>query len=149
MQKTITFCSGPPFAQSCLILAALALGLAQLARGGGEPDLDGVRVAFQDHAPAVPSGAMTFVDDDDAEAVGLRIVSGQESGDILGVVVEPERLIGRDLDPGVAGAVLAAIGGDDPRGVLEDIAQLAEGLLAELVAIAEKERWLGEAPGLI
>ena len=54
---------------------------------------------------------MAFVDDDDAEGV-LAIMFGQEAGAIV-VIVEAERLVGRDMDAGILGSVLAAGCADD------------------------------------
>ena len=51
---------------------------------------------------------MAFVDDDDAESV-LAVVLGQEAGEVFVFVIQPEGLVGGDMDAGVLGGVAAAL----------------------------------------
>ena len=90
---------------------------------------------------------MAFVDDDDAEGV-LAVVLGKEAGEVLVVVIQPQRLVGGDVDAGVAGGVAAVLGFDDAGIVAEGGFELGVGLLAQFIAVAEKQRGFGQLPGL-
>ena len=57
----------------------LRLGHPNLARRGGEADLNGVLVVLQDDKPVAPGGAVAFVNDDDIEEAG-RVVLEEERG---------------------------------------------------------------------
>jgi hypothetical protein len=110
----------------------------ELARGGGEADLDGVGVAGEDLGPLAPGGAVALVDDDVAEIV-LGVEGGQKvGGAVFGVDVES--LVGGDVDAGVAGVVAALGILVDFGGVgAKDVLQGAQALAAEFVAVADKE----------
>jgi len=53
------------------------LSRRQLTRGGGQPDLDRLRVSRENLGPFPPCRAVTFVDDDVAE-ISFRVVVAQE-----------------------------------------------------------------------
>ena len=90
-----------------LVLGRGVLRFLQLARRGGEADVDGVGVALEHLRPAAPGGAVALVDDDDAEGI-LAVVLGEEAGEAFVLVVQAEGLVGGDVDAGVAGGVAAA-----------------------------------------
>ena len=118
---------------------------AQFTRGGGQADVHGLRVASQHFAPAAPGRAVALVDDDHAEGV-FTVVAAQEAGQfgIGRVVVQPQGLVGGDVHARVARGVFAALRFDAARGVAEGGGELAQGLRAQLVAVAQKERGLGQ-----
>ena len=65
----------------------MLVGLFQLARRGGQTDVDGVGVALQHLGPAAPGGAVALVDDDDAEGI-LAVMLGKKAGEILVFIIQ-------------------------------------------------------------
>ena len=133
---------------------ARPFGCLQFTRRGREPDLNGLGIAPEDLGPAAPGRAVALVDDNDGKGI-LGVVFRQEAGESLVLVVEAQSLVGRDMDFGVPGGVegrsrQAAFGLDDAHAALgEGHGQLFPGLLAQFVAIADKEGGFGEAAGLV
>ena len=82
----------------------LLLGFAQLAWRGGQANLDGFRVAPQHFRPSPPSRAVAFVDDNHRESV-FRVILGQETGVVLGSVIQPQGLIGGNMHLGIFGEI--------------------------------------------
>ena len=110
----------------------------ELARRGGQADLDGVGVAGQHLRPLAPGRAVALVDDDVAEVV-LGVVRGQEVGRAV-VGVHVEGLVGGDVDAGVLGVVGAVRLRIDLGGVgAEDVLERAQALAAQLVAVADEQ----------
>ena len=75
------------------------LRVLELPGCGGQPDLYGVRIAFQDFRPFAPGGAMGFIDNDVAEVV-LRVM-GRKERCVAFLRVYPQGLVGRHNYPGV------------------------------------------------
>ena len=89
---------------------------------------------------------MALVNDDVGEVV-LGIELGEE-GFIAALGVNSERLIGGDMNGGIAGVVLAVgIAVNGASGVAEIVRQFAEGLAAQLVAVAQEQSAL-QLPGI-
>ena len=120
-----------------LIVGAGVFGFFQLARRGGQADVNGIRVALQNLRPAPPGRAVALVDDDDAEGV-FAIVLGQKAGKAF-FVIQAERLVGGDMDAGILRTVAAALGADNTGVVAKSGFELAVGLCAQFVAIAQEQ----------
>lgn len=92
---------------------------------------------------------MTLVNNDDREGV-LRVVLGEKASVTLIFVVQAQGLIGGDVYLGILGCVLPAFGFDDAHTAFgKGFAELLPGLLAQFVAVAQKQGWFGQLAGLV
>ena len=106
--------------------------------------MDGVRIAFEDFRPAAPGRAVAFVDDDDRKGV-FRVVLAEEAGVVLVFIVQPQRLLGGDMDFGVLRRVVTALCLDDAHTAFgEGQAQFGPRLFPQLVTVAQKQGGLGQ-----
>ena len=127
----------------------------QLARRGGQADLDRLRIALKHRRPAPPGRAVALVDDDDREGV-LAVMPAQEAvgprrAVLARLAVDAQRLVGGDVDAGVARRVEAArLGAHRPHAAARKRpADLVQRLLAQLVAVAQEQRRLAQQPRLV
>ena len=131
------------------VVGIAAAGIAQLARRGGQADVDGCRVAAQHLGPAAPGRAVAFIDDDHRKGV-VGIVPAEEAGRASVLIVQPQRLVGGDVHLGIAGGVVAVLGLHHPHAATgEGAADLVQCLAAQLVAVAQEQRRLGQAARLV
>ena len=93
---------------------------------------------------------MALVYDDDAKGV-FAIVLGKKAGKAivaLFVIVQPQRLVGGDVDAGILRTVAAALGADNTGVVTKSSFEFGIGLCAQFVAVAQEQRGFRELPGL-
>lgn len=62
----------------------------------------------------------------------------EKAGKTLPIVIETERLVGRDMNARILGRILAFLGLYNAGGVAEDGFELVVGLFPKLVAVAEE-----------
>src|SRR5439155_7773953 len=105
-----------------------------IARRGGEADLNGQLVVLQNEMPVAPCGAMAFINDDDIE-VTRRVVLEEELG-VLAALVAVQSLIRGDEDAGVFLRIFRVHFG----GVVAECGlEIGEAVVAQFGAIAKEQ----------
>jgi hypothetical protein len=131
------------------IVRRLLLGLAQLARGGGEADMNGVRVTLEHFGPTPPCRAVALIDNDDGEGI-FRVMIGEETGVVVICVIEAERLVRGNVHLGILRGILSTFGLDDAHAAFrKSFREFVPGLFAQFVAVAKEKRGLRQPPSLM
>ena len=110
--------------------------------------MNGVGIALEHFRPFPPGGTAALVNDNDAEGI-FGIMLREETGKILFFVIQSEGLIGCNMNSGILGGIFASFCFDNAGIVAEDGFEFIVGLLAQLVAVAQKERWFGKMFGFV